>query len=143
MSGDNNFVGQTKATLVQNVNGNLLPLYLLSATPTSASLRPGQSASFVVTATPNPIYIGPVTFNCGSLPQGISCSFNPASLTLAGTAPASTTLTVTVAPTFVASSSPVSPNNGLPFAGVTIGLFGCVALADSAGRCAASWRRCS
>jgi hypothetical protein len=128
-SGDANFVGSTLATLVQNVNTSaVVSGYRLSATPTNASLRPGQSATFVVTATPNTVSFATVNFNCGSLPLGITCVFNPISLKLNGTAAASTTLTVSVAPTVVASNAPVSPNGSLPMAGAMIGIFGCVAL---------------
>jgi hypothetical protein len=134
-SGDNNFAGQTKGTLVQNMNGTVLPTYSLSATPTTATLHPGQSATFVVTATPNPTYIGTVSFGCGTLPAGVTCSFNPPSINLSGISPASTTLTVTVAPNFVASADPIpTSNTGLPLVGATFGVLGCVSLG-------AFWRR--
>jgi hypothetical protein len=127
-SGDSNLVGQTKATLVQNVNATLQG-YFLSASPTSATLHPGQSAKFVVTATPNPLYLGTVSFSCGTLPAGVNCSFSPASITLSGISPASTTLTVTVAPSMVALvvANPTS-NTCLPLVGMTFGLLGWVAL---------------
>jgi hypothetical protein len=127
-SGDDNYVGQTKATLIQTIDAPA-STYLLSANPASATLLPGQSAQFVITATPNPTSSDTVTFSCGSLPQGISCSFSPSSLTLSGSNPASTTLTVTAAATFVASGAPVFPIGGLPLTGLTVGIFGYVALA--------------
>jgi hypothetical protein len=122
-SGDDHFVGQTKATFIQNIDAPSSS-YLLSANPTDATLLPGQSANFTVTATPNPTSTDTVNFSCGTLPQGLTCVFNPTSITLAN-APASTTLTVSVAPTFVASNrSDPRPNHALPFAGVTIGVLG-------------------
>jgi hypothetical protein len=122
-SGDDNYVGQTQATLIQTIDAPL-SLYTLSATPTDASLTPGRSAQFVITATPNPVSFDTVTFSCGALPPGISCSFNPSSLVLNGTSAKSTTLTLTVAPNFVASTDPVNAPS-FPMAGMTFAMFGC------------------
>jgi hypothetical protein len=124
-SGDANFVGNTQATVVQNVNKSTgSPRYVLTATPTTATLRPGQSAQFTITATPIGGDTETINFNCSSLP-GMSCIFSPASVTLNGSTASSVTLTVTVAPIVVASNS---PNGGLPLASAMIGIFGCVAL---------------
>jgi hypothetical protein len=123
-SGDDHYVGQTRATLIQTIDAPG-SAYVLSANPTNATLTPGQSAQFVITATPNPTSTDSVTFSCGSLPGGISCSFNPSSLVLNGTNAQSTTLTLTVAPTFVASAAPSrAPWSGVPVAGMTFAL-GC------------------
>jgi hypothetical protein len=128
-SGDNNLIGDTRATLTQNINA-LPPAYILSANPTNATLNPGQSANFVITATPNPEYVGTITFSCGTLPAGITCLFNPQAINLSGTSPASTTLTVTVAANMVASIVPIPSTNiaGTVFGGMSFGLLGCVAL---------------
>jgi hypothetical protein len=123
-SGDNHFVGQSKATFVQNIDAPV-STYLLTANPNNASLIPGQSANFTITATPNPISTDTVNFSCGTLPQGLSCSFNPASITLDADGAQSTILTVSVAPTFVASSDfHPDPNRSVPIAGTTIGVLG-------------------
>lgn len=129
-SGDANFVHNTKATLVQNVNASGSPArgYILSATPTSATLSPGQSAQFTVTATPFGGFHGLVSFTCPSLPSDVTCAFNPTSRNITSASAVSVSLTITVAPTVVASSVPVSPNSGLPLATALIGIFGCVAL---------------
>jgi hypothetical protein len=132
-TGDADYVGQMKATFVQTIDGSGSS-YLLSANPTTATLQPGQSATFVVTATPNPKYVGTVTFSCGTLPVGMSCSFNPPSVSLSGTAAASTALTVSVAPNFVASAEPATDSHGRPpFAGLSLGMLGLVGL-GSMGR---------
>ena len=130
-SGDDNLIGQTVATLAQNVNA-LLPAYALSASPMSATLHPGQSANFVVTATPNPEYVGTVNFSCGTLPAGITCLFNPPSINLSGISPATTTLTVTVTPNLVASSAPTQQSyHAVPMTSMTFGLLGFIALGAS------------
>jgi hypothetical protein len=126
-SGDVHYVGQTRATLVQTIDAPG-SAYLLSASPTDATLAPGQSAQFVITATPNPASTDTVMFSCGSLPAGISCSFNPSSLVLNGASPQSTTLTLTVAPTFVAGATPPKvPRSGVPAAGMTFAI-GCAVI---------------
>jgi len=123
-SGDGQYVGQTQATLIQTIDAPL-SLYTLSATPTDANLTPGQSAQFVITVSPNPISFDTVTFSCGALPPGISCSFNPSSMVLNGTSPKSTTLILTVAPNFVASIDPVKTPS-FPMVGMTFAMFGCL-----------------
>ncbi len=126
-SGDDHYVGQTRATLIQTIDAPG-SAYVLSANPTGATLTPGQSAQFAITANPNPTSSDTVTFTCGSLPAGISCSFNPSSLVLNGTNPQSTTLTLTVAPTFVARGAPPkSPWSGVPAAGMTFAI-GCAVI---------------
>jgi hypothetical protein len=129
-SGDANFVHNTKATLVQNVNASGTPAkgYILSATPTSATLSPGQSAAFTVTATPFGGFRGTVNFSCPSLPADVTCAFNPTSRSISSASAVSVSLTITLAPTVVASNAPVSPNSGLPLATALVGIFGCVAL---------------
>jgi hypothetical protein len=123
-SGDDHFVGQTKATFIQNVDASGSN-YLLTASPTNATLVPGQSANFTITASPNPTSTDIVNFSCGTLPQGLTCVFNPTSITLTGITPETTTLTVSVAPTFVASNgSAPGLNHTLPFVGVTVGALG-------------------
>jgi len=125
-SGDDNYIGKTQASLIQTIDAPA-SAYLLSANPSSAILTPGQSAQFVITATPNPSSTDTVTFSCGELPAGISCSFSPSSLMLNGTDPQSSTLTLSVAPNFVASRVPGhAPISGGSMVGMTFTMVGCV-----------------
>ncbi len=126
--GNTNLVGQTKATVVQNVNNGATLGYTLSAAPTSATLHPGQSATFTITGTPNIASFGTVNFACGTLPAGVTCLFNPSSITFSGLGSRTATLTVTVAPTFIASTAPGASQNIGGFAGTAFGLLGSVAL---------------
>jgi hypothetical protein len=123
-SGDDHFVGQTKATFVQSIDPPA-PTYTLSADPTKAILLPGQSATFIVTATPSPGFVDTVNFSCGTLPQGLTCDFSPPSIALNGIDSQISTLTVIVSPTFVASrDSGPRPYHSLPVAGGIVGLCG-------------------
>ncbi len=129
-SGDSNNAGLTRGVFIQAVDPSA-PSYMLSASTNSATLEPGQSATFVVTVSPDPTSTDVVNFACGNLPQGVSCSFAPSSVTLNGSTPVSTTLTVSAAPGLRAVASSRDPDRtaGLPLQGLTFGAFGCVVLA--------------
>ena len=71
------------------------PDFSLSASPASASIGVGKSATTTLSLTPIGGYNGTVKFSCGALPVGVACSFAPATVTPAGGAAATTVLTVT------------------------------------------------
>jgi Bacterial Ig-like domain (group 3) len=75
------------------------PDYTVSASPASATITAGQSATTTLTVTPAGGYNGTIKFSCGTLPTGASCAFAPATLTPANTTPATTTLTTTATTT--------------------------------------------
>ncbi len=119
--GDANFVGSTSAALIQLILA-VSPDYTLSANPTSATLRAGGSASFVITATADQYFNGTVSFSCGALPRGVSCSFSPATLNPRSGSPAQTTLTVSTTANTAVLTLPTSPaRNG---GGVLFALLG-------------------
>jgi hypothetical protein len=132
-SGDTVFV-PSSATLTQTVTATAPGSYSLTATPTSAIVTPLAPASFTVTVNPIGGYSGTVTFACGTMP-GVTCQFNPTSVTPVGGLPASTVLTVSVAPIVGMLESPAQPRPGqrLPlwasFAGCLFGLVGIDGLA--------------
>ena len=70
--------------------------YNVTASPTTLSIPLGQSGTTTITLTGSNGYDGTVSFYCGSLPTGMSCSFAPSSLTAPTNGSAVTTvLTVT------------------------------------------------
>jgi len=71
------------------------PDFTISATPTTATISAGQSATTLLTITAVGTYSGTVTFSCGNLPAGSACTFAPASVTLTNGAVATTRLTLT------------------------------------------------
>jgi Bacterial Ig-like domain (group 3) len=84
----------TSTLVVGNPNGD----FNIAASPTSATIKAGQSATFTITISPVNGMNSPVTFACSGLPAASSCTFSPASVTPNG-APVSTTLTLnTTAP---------------------------------------------
>lgn len=79
--------------------------FTLGASPTQLNVAAGQNASSTITVTPNAGFTQPVNFACSGLPTGASCSFNPATVTPAGT-PINTTLTISTNGGSVAMLSP-------------------------------------
>lgn len=67
--------------------------FAFTASPASATASAGGSATTTVTATPANGFTGTVTLSCSGLPTGATCSFSPASLSVAGPA-ATSTLTI-------------------------------------------------
>jgi hypothetical protein len=114
-SGDSSFLSSTSNSITQTVTQTGAADYTLSASPTSATIQPGQSAVFNITATPINGFTGSVNFACGPMPQGVSCQFSPDSVTLSDGQPASVQLTVSAAANALAVASPATrPNHDLP-----------------------------
>jgi Abnormal spindle-like microcephaly-assoc'd, ASPM-SPD-2-Hydin len=68
----------------------------------SSIVTGGKTATYQLLLTPVGASVGSVTFNCGGLPAGSSCVFNPASATLTGTG---ATATIQVSITTVAANA--------------------------------------
>ena len=117
-AGDATFEGSTSAGVTIDIDN---PDFSVKAAPSSGSVIAGQSTQFVLTVTPIGGFAGNVAFSCGPV-TGVTCSFNPATVSAAG-GPANTTLTVTVSAS-TAQFGPLTPEQigplGLLFA---IGLF--------------------
>ncbi|MES2390124.1 MAG: hypothetical protein V4555_00680, partial [Acidobacteriota bacterium] len=76
------------------------PTFTSGLASTTLSINAGQSATDVLTITPQTGYTGTFnTFNCAGLPASATCTFNPTTLTASGNGVAlTTTLTVTTSP---------------------------------------------
>jgi hypothetical protein len=95
----------TTTLVVGNPNGD----FSIDASPASATIKAGQTATFTVTINPVNGMNSPVTFACSGLPAASSCTFSPASVTPNGS-PVSTTLTINT----TAPSAAAVPFAGLP-----------------------------
>ena len=91
-AGDQNNAASTSSAVTIVIAA---PDFTIAATPTSASVSPGQTATFTFTVTPVAGYSGTVKFSCGTLPGMAACTFAPSSVTPSGSSPVSSTLTVT------------------------------------------------
>jgi len=103
--------------------------FSLGASSPSGTVAAGGSINFTLTVTPANGFASAVNFSCAA-PTGITCSFNPTSVTPAGAA-ASTMLTATAAP--ASGSNPYSAPKliGMAFGG--LGVFGGFLLPAGAG----------
>lgn len=100
-SGDANNAASTSASTTQTVNP---AEFNIAATPASAAVTSGQSASFTLTVTPQGSFTSPINFSCTGLPAHASCAFNSTSLT-----PNTSTMTTTVTVTTMRASSMLAP----------------------------------
>jgi hypothetical protein len=120
-SGDVHYAAATTTITFQQ----LAPSYTVSAKPTSLTVKQGSSGSITFTVTPQNGFNQAVTFSCdnATLPKGVTCSFNPASVTPNGTA-VTTTLTVATTGASIASlDRHAKPLFGwLPRSGATMAL---------------------
>jgi uncharacterized protein YceK len=99
--GDQNFSPSQSASSTETIGTSD---YTISATPSSATIKAGQSAQFTFLVTSLFGYDQPVALSCSNLPVGATCTFSPSSVTptAAGTS-ASLTITTT------ASTAALSP----------------------------------
>jgi len=67
-----------------------------SVSPASAVINVGGSATFNLSVHSTNAVPGTVSLSCGGVPSGVSCSFNPSSLSLAANGTASSALSVSV-----------------------------------------------
>ena len=89
-SGDTNNVASSSNTVAITV---VAPDFTIGASPASATISPGQSATTTLTITPVGGYSGTVQLACGTLPSEVSCTFSPSSVSIAGS-PVTSTLTI-------------------------------------------------
>ena len=87
---------------------------LAPGSQTTATVSPGQSASYKVAVAPGGGFNQTVTLSCSGAPVQSTCSVSPSSITLTGTSTSTATVTVTTAATVSGLTQPVgrsSANN--------------------------------
>ncbi len=91
------------------------PDFTLGA-PSSVTITPGSTVNITITVVPNAAFTSPITFACSGAPAGVTCTFNPATIT-----PPATTKTIL---TITASASAALQHGSNPFlpAGVTFAI---------------------
>ncbi len=95
----------TETTVTANMSD-----YSLGISPANASVAAGNTASFQVKLTPNPVYSNSISLSCSGAPAGSGCTFTSSSVTLVGNSPGTATLnlTTTARPITTTMASPVS-----------------------------------
>jgi hypothetical protein len=83
------------------------PDFTSSASPSSATVTAGQSATFTISVVPSGGYTGTLQLSCGTLPSKAACSFSSPTLSVTSGASATAQLTIsTTAPTIARSDRP-------------------------------------
>ncbi len=103
--GDATFPQAISPTLVEDIRVSVPADFAMDASPQTATVKAGQSATFNIMITPVGDLTSTVGFSCSGLPAAASCSFSPATLT-PGVNPVSTTLTLTT--TAQSSAAPIT-----------------------------------
>lgn len=131
-SGDSNFTSSLSPAISEQVTSLPgTPDFSIVASPSTATVKAGGSATFSFTVTPVNGFNQTVNFSCAGLPALAECSFAPPSLTPNGS-PVTSTLTVTTTAPSVAFApaphTPSVPRTNLPLYaslfGTTVGLAG-------------------
>ena len=66
----------------------------LTVTPATLTMKAGENSTVMVNLVSQGSFTDSITFGCGSLPNGVTCHFAPASASLAANGQASTQLTI-------------------------------------------------
>jgi hypothetical protein len=86
------------------------PDYAMVVSASSVNLTPGQQSSLTVTLIPEGGFNQPIKLSCSGLPQGTTCAFSPATVTLGGV-PVMSTVTM-MFPAQVALAPGQAPHRG-------------------------------
>jgi hypothetical protein len=126
-SGDNSSAGSSSAALVQIIQP---PGFTITANPTTATVRAGQTATIQLTVAPTGGFNSAINFSCSGLTETINCTFFPNTITPNGGSAVSV-LQINTVSVFAQMQSPVPPHPSKPFlsfafGAASFGLFGIV-----------------
>jgi Bacterial Ig-like domain (group 3)/FG-GAP-like repeat len=107
-AGGNGFAASMSSSITVTISVPT-PDFSLSISPASGSETGSSSATTTLTVTPSNGFNASVSFACSGLPAGLSCSFNPSTVTPAG---AAATTMVTFSGTASALNHPEATNRG-------------------------------
>jgi uncharacterized protein (TIGR03118 family) len=90
------------AEIFNNATATGTPTFGASAAFSSFTVTNGSAVQAVVSVAPTYNFSGTVSLSCTGLPLGVTCNFSPAQLSLTGTAPATTAVTIQTTRPFAA-----------------------------------------
>jgi len=129
-SGDATFAASTGTLNQVIVRGNESAAdFSFTTSAPALAVTVGRSGALTLGVASVNSFSGTVSLSCGQLPAGISCQPSPASLSVASGQSLNSQLTITVAPTFVASKSDGRSRRGsigIFLASGLLGFFGLV-----------------
>jgi hypothetical protein len=89
----NRLIGQANIVFGCNPIG-----FSIAASPASATVVAGKSASYALAITPVGGFVGSIVLNCTGAPQGTNCATSPVLIKLDGTSGSQATLTIATTP---------------------------------------------
>ena len=111
--GDTNNTASTSAAVTITVAAAAAGTYTMGVSSSTLNLTAGQASTLTVTLTPAGGFNEPINLGCSGLPQGVTCTFSPASVTPSG-APITSTVSI-LAPSqtsFVPNRAPPGAPDG-------------------------------
>jgi len=106
--GDTNNAASTSAAVTVTVAAAGAGTYTMAVSSSTLNVTAGQASTLTVTLTPANGFNSPINLGCSGLPQGVTCTFTPASVTPNG-APITSTVSI-LAP----SQTSLVPNHAPP-----------------------------
>jgi hypothetical protein len=95
----------SSSRMSMNADTGTLPDFALTASPTAASVSPGDFANITVTVTPENGFNDTVTLSCSGVPATAKCVFSPTTITPLADQPVTATLQIqTQAPSALGNS---------------------------------------
>lgn len=119
-TGGASFAASTSNSLTETISAPT-PDFAISINPASGSETGSTAATATLTVTPSNGFSSAVNFTCSGLPTGVSCSFNPATITPSG---AAATSTVTFSGTATAMNRTAPWRRGAPLLLSLLGMGG-------------------
>ena len=129
-AGGNGFAASMSSSVTVTISVPT-PDFSLSISPASGTESGSSSATTTLTVTPSNGFNASVSFACSGLPSGVSCGFNPSTVTPAG---AAATTTVTFSGSATAMNHPAARNRGASLLLSMLGLGGMLLLGLRRGR---------
>jgi len=84
-------------SIANSTTSTSTPTFNLSSSSQIASVTPGSSASLTISLAPANSFSGTVSLSCSGLPSGSTCSFSPTQVSVAASAPATSSLIIQTA----------------------------------------------
>ena len=91
--GDTNNAASTSAAVTVTVAAATAGTYTMAVSSSTLNLTAGQASTLTITLTPAGGFNSPINLGCSGLPQGVTCTFTPASVTPNG-APVTSTVSI-------------------------------------------------
>ena len=121
-------------SVLVNANGlGAAPNFMVGTSTPTNTVAAGASADYTINVAGLNGYNGTVTFSCGNLPKGVTCTFNPPSVIAQGSVTLSTIATLHTTGTTASLIAPFGANKPAPILFASLNVFGLFGLLLTGG----------